>query len=122
MSDTLEAQVKALQKRVTTLEDIEAIQKLERAYAFFLEHLMADELADCWAKDGVLEWRGQGRYIGQDTIRKLWHTTKAEFAKDGKFIHPGPRYHGLITVSPDGKTAVGQVVCCRGSSWHGNAL
>ena len=29
MSETLEAQVKALQKRVATLEDIEAIQKLE---------------------------------------------------------------------------------------------
>jgi hypothetical protein len=115
MSDTLEAQVKklvgqntALQKRVTTIEDIEAIRKLEMAYAFYLEHLLADDMADLWAKDGVLEWRGLGRYIGQDAVRKLWHAVKDGFAKKGNFMHPGPRYHGIITVSPDGKTAAGR--------------
>ena len=108
MSETLEAQVKALQKRVATLEDIEAIQKLEKAYAFFLEGLMADEIADCWAKDGAMEWRGLGRFIGQDAVRKLWHAVKDGFAKQGNFKHPGPRYHGLISVNPDGKTAAGR--------------
>jgi len=105
---TLQNQNKDFQKRLMTLEDIEAIQKLERAYGFFLEHLMVDEIADCWAKDGSLEWLGTGRFVGQDTIRKLWHAVKANLAKRGQIIHPGPRYHGYITINPDGKTAAGR--------------
>jgi hypothetical protein len=108
MSDKLEAKVKQLEKRLVVLEDIEAIQKLERAYAYYLEHLLVDELADCWAADGVLEWRGLGRYLGQPAIRKLWQAVKDGFAKSGNMIHPGPRYHGVVTVSPDGKTATGR--------------
>ena len=104
----LEARVAALEKEVTTLNDIEAINKLERAYGFLLEHLMVDQLADLWTKDGVLEWVGLGRYEGQDAIRKLWHTVKDGFAERGNLIHPGPRYQGYITINPDGKTAAGR--------------
>ena len=123
MSDTLEAQVKklveqntALQKRLTTLEDIEAINKLERIYAYYLEHLLADHMADLWAKDGVLEWRGLGRYIGQDAVRKAWHTIKDSFAKNGNFMHPGPRFAGVVTINPDGKTAAGRWYVAGGAA------
>jgi hypothetical protein len=106
--EKLEATVKALAKQVQTLQDIEDINKLERGYGYFLEHLMADEIADCWAENGVLEWRGLGKYVGRETIRKQWQATKAGFAKNGNFIHPGPRYQGVVTVNPDGKTAAGR--------------
>ena len=55
-----------------------------------------------------MEWVGLGRYEGQDTIRKLWHTVKDGFAKGGNLIHPGPRYQGYVTIHPDGKTAAGR--------------
>jgi len=106
--EALENDNKALRKEVTTLNDIEAINKLERAYGFLLEHLMVDQVADLWAKDGAMEWVGLGRYEGQDTIRTLWHTVKDGFAERDSVLHPGPRYHGYVTINPDGKTAAGR--------------
>ena len=106
--EALENDNKALRKEVTHLNDIEAIDKLERAYGFLLEHLMVDQVADLWAKDGAMEWVGLGRFEGQDAVRKLWHTVKDSFAKSGSLMHVGPRYHGYITINPDGKTAAGR--------------
>jgi hypothetical protein len=99
---------KNLQKKVAVLEDIEAINKLETAYSFFLEHLLVDEIADCWTEDGVMEWLGLGRFIGREEIRRQWSHTRNSFHKKGDALHPGPRYCGYVTIDPDGKTASGR--------------
>jgi hypothetical protein len=99
---------KELQKKVTTLEDIEAIRKLEAAYGYFIEHLLYEEIGDCWAENGVMEWLGLGRFVGRDTIKKQWQATAEGFHKRGQGLHPGPRYCGYITINPDGKTAAGR--------------
>jgi hypothetical protein len=115
MSGAIEARVKALeeqnkvlQKQVQALQDIEDIQNLEMAYGYFLEHLMVDEVADCWADNGVLEWLGLGRFKGKETIRKLWGSVKEHFLQRGGYLHMGPRFCPYITISPNGKTANGR--------------
>jgi hypothetical protein len=122
MGDTIEARIKALEeqnkavqnenkelhKKVTTLEDIEAIKKLETAYAYYIEHLLYEEIGDCWAENGVMEWLGLGRFVGRDTIKKQWKATADGFHKRGEGLHPGPRYCGYVTINPDGKTASGR--------------
>jgi hypothetical protein len=103
--ETLARQVEQLQKQVQLLQDENAIQKLETAYAYFLEHLMVDEITDCWADDGALEWVGLGIYRGKPAIKKLWETVKQHFAERGETRHLGPRICPFVTVAPDGKTA-----------------
>jgi hypothetical protein len=98
-------QVDQLLKRVQLLEDENAIQKLETAYAYFIEHLMVDEIVDCWADSGALEWLGQGIFRGKPAIRELWKTVKERFAETGETRHMGPRFCPLISTGPDGKTA-----------------
>jgi hypothetical protein len=103
--ETLAKQVEQLQKRIQVLQDENDIRKLENAYGYFLEHLMVDEIADCWADKGALEWLGLGVFRGKESIRETWKTVKQHFAERGETRHMGPRFTPYITVAPDGKTA-----------------
>ena len=40
-----------LETQVQVLQDTEAIRNLEVAYGYYLEHLMVEEIADCWAEN-----------------------------------------------------------------------
>jgi hypothetical protein len=103
--EKLAKQVEGLQKQVRVLEDENAIQKLEMAYGYYLEHLMVQEIADCWSDSGSLEWVGLGAYRGRDAILKLWKTVKQHFAERNETRHMGPRFCPFVTVAPDAKTA-----------------
>jgi hypothetical protein len=99
------SQFEQLQRQIQVLHDENAIQKLETAYAYYLEHLMVNEIADCWADGGALEWVGLGIFRGKPAIKKLWETVKQHFAERGETRHMGPRISPFVTVAPDGKTA-----------------
>ena len=103
--ETLARQLEQLQGRIQVLEDEQAIQKLETAYAYFIEHLMVDEIADRWADGGAIAWVGLGIFRGQARHQKLWATVKEHFAERGETRHLGPRISPYVTVAPDGKTA-----------------
>ena len=103
--ETLAKQVEQLQGQLQVLQDENAIQKLETAYAYFLEHLMVDEITDCWADGGALVWVGLGIFRDKPAIKKLWETVKQHFAERGETRHLGPRISPFVTVAPDGKTA-----------------
>lgn len=108
MDSQVEARFNELEKRLATLEDIEAIKKVGRAYGYYLEHLMYNEVADLWTDDGIMEWTGLGRFIGKETIRNQWKTTKARFMEHGNYMHLAPQISPYITISPDGKKAWGR--------------
>jgi len=121
---TFEEENKALQKKVTTLEDIEAIKKIQRAYGFYLEHMMADEVADLWAEDGELQWSGLGVFKGRETIRKCWTLLKEWASHQGRpelQLHITMMTSPYITVSTDGNKAWGRWYV-RGGSAGGQGL
>jgi hypothetical protein len=115
MSDSLEAKVKALEKQVQTLQDIEDIQKLEYAYAYYIEHLMYEETGDCWTEDGQLVWLGLGIFKGRQTIKDQWKIIKKHFEERGETRHMGARFSPYIVIAPDGKTATGRWYVAGGS-------
>jgi hypothetical protein len=103
--DSLAKRMDLLEKQVQVLTDENDIYKLENAYGYFLEHLMVDEIAECWADTGALEWLGLGIFRGKESIRETWKTVKQHFAERGETRHMGPRFTPYITVAPDGTTA-----------------
>ena len=103
--ESLTKRMDLLEKQVRLLKDENDIFKLENAYGYFLEHLMVDEIADCWADKGALEWLGLGVFRGKERIRETWKTVKQHFAERGETRHMGPRFTPYITVAPDGPTA-----------------
>ncbi len=67
----LRARVAALTAEAQALEDVGAIKRLQRAYAFYIDKGYWDEAADLFAADATYETGVDGVYVGQDRIRAL---------------------------------------------------
>jgi hypothetical protein len=111
--EELEAKVKMLEDKVTRLEDIDAIKKLQRAYGFYLEHWMAEDLIDLFAEgDDSLLWIAAGKFQGKESIRRFFHHGQegiiSRKAPNPEFLHQVMQLSGVVDLAPDGKTARGR--------------
>jgi hypothetical protein len=104
--EELKSQVRTLEKRLTVLQDIEAIKKLQKAYGYYVEHMMYQEIIDCFSDspDVCLDWL-EGKYLGKEGVKRYF-----EFMKTAPrdFIHQVMPIAGVVDVNPDGKTALGR--------------
>ncbi len=103
---SLEARMEALEKRLQHLEDIQAINRLQYAYNYYVEHMMKQEIIDCFADspDVLLDWL-EGKWKGKAGVRKYFDVNQVPPVG---FRHQLMPTAGLITVAPDGKTAKGR--------------
>ncbi len=104
--EALEKQVKAQEKQIAVLQDIEAIKKLQKAYGYYVEHMMYQEIVDCFSDspDVLLDWL-EGKYLGKEGVRKYF-----EFMKSAPmdFMHQVMQIAGVVDIDPDGQTARGR--------------
>lgn len=104
--EELEARVRELEVQVRTLKDIEAIKKLQKAYGYYVEHMMYQEIVDCFSDspDVTLNWL-EGQYRGKEGVKKYF-----AFIKDRPpgFAHQVMQLAGIVDVEPDGKMARGR--------------
>jgi hypothetical protein len=110
--EELEARIAFLETKVRRLEDTEAIKKLQRAYGFYLEHWMAEDIVDLFA-DGpdTTLMVAAGQYRGKDAIRRFFHHGKeaeSRYAPNPEFLHQVMQLSGVVDVDPEGKTAKGR--------------
>jgi hypothetical protein len=103
---SLESRLEALEKRLQHVEDVQSINRLQYAYNYYVEHMMHQEIIDCFADspDVLLDWL-EGKWKGKAGVRKYFDVTRV--APVG-FRHQLIPSAGLITVAPDGKTAKGR--------------
>ncbi len=103
---SLETQVKAQGKQLRVLEDIEAIKKLQKAYGYYVEHMMYQEIVDCFADspDVMLDWL-EGKYVGKSGVMKYFEMVK-NMPPD--FYHQMMPIAGIIDIEPNGKKAKGR--------------
>jgi hypothetical protein len=109
----LEEKIKVLENKITRLEDIDAIKKLQRAYGFYLEHWMAEDLIDLFADgDDSLLWIAAGKFQGKKSIARFFHhgneAAVTRKAPNPEFLHQVMQLSGVVDLSPDGKTAKGR--------------
>ncbi|HTY82454.1 MAG TPA: nuclear transport factor 2 family protein [Dehalococcoidales bacterium] len=101
----LESRVKGLEEKVRILQDIEEINRLQRAYGFYLEHFMLDEIVDLFADRNDLMLNGaEGT---KDDIRKFFKNL-SDLSLNPEFLHQAMQLSGVVDVNPDGKTAEGR--------------
>jgi hypothetical protein len=120
--EELEARVRTLENQIRTLQDIEEIKKLQRAFGFYLEHWMAEDIIDLFADDPDTALSvATGEFRGKEKIRLFCRRGRQgnEVMKHEKpeFLHQVMQLSGIVDVDPDGKTAKGR--------WYGfgaNAL
>jgi len=111
--------VKKLAARQTVVEDIEAINKLQSAYAYYLEHWQEEEILGLWSHspDVTLEMNDGGQYKGWEGVKNTFrfsdhytaHTEKKKAPPE--YLHIMMPNAGIVHLVPDGKTAKGR--------WHG---
>jgi len=110
MVKTLQEQVKTLQGQTQILRDIEEIKKLQRAYGYYLENWMTDEVADLFSDspDTVLLVHA-GEFHRKEGVRKFFRPRGVDRGKRPKeFFHQVMQLSPIIDVAPDGKTAKGR--------------
>ena len=103
----LESRIKALEKKVSRLEDINEITKLQRVYSYYVMHMMRDEIYDCFADrtDVKLRWL-EGTWYGKKGVARYFGVgDKKRPEPPPGFIHQVMPIAGVVDVAPDGKTA-----------------
>ena len=102
----LEARVAALEARKTLLEDTNAIERLQRAYGYYLDRGLWDEAANLFAADATLEVGLDGVYVGQKRVREYLRAVGG--GRTG--LAPGQLFENMqlmpyVSISSDGRTA-----------------
>jgi len=107
---TLQEQIKTLQEQTRTMQDIEEIKKLQRAYGYYLENWMTDEVADLFSDspDTVLLVHA-GEFRGKEGVKRFFRPrTINKGRRMPEFFHQVMQLSPIIDVAPDGKTARGR--------------
>jgi hypothetical protein len=113
---TLSETVRKMEARLTGMEDIEAIKKLQRAYGYYLEHWQEEELIGLWSHrpDITLEINAGGQYKGWEGIKQAFNFSGHYTAFGGVKQAPPEYLHilmptaGIIDVDSNGKDAKGR--------------
>jgi hypothetical protein len=104
--EALEAAVAEAELAAERAQAQDEIDNLIRAYGYYLDKNMWDDLADLFAEDGSIELAQRGVYVGRERVREFLHTV---------FGAPGPapgrlgdhiQVQPVIVVAEDGQTAV----------------
>jgi hypothetical protein len=105
-SGSLESRLEALEKRLQRVEDVQAIHRLQYAYNYYVEHMMKQEIIDCFSDspDVLLDWL-EGKWKGKGGVRKYFDVKQVPPVG---FRHQLIPSAGLITIAPDGATAKGR--------------
>lgn len=103
-----------LNARLTALEDVELIRKLQHCYGYYFERGMNAEVADLFADspDARICFRGFGGFRGAN-VRASW-TKHLPGLDPAKYLHLLSMDNGIINVAPDGATAKAR--------WYGHGM
>ena len=104
--EALEKKVESQAKQLTVLKDIEAIKKLQKAYGYYVEHMMYQEIVDCFSDspDVRLDWL-EGKYSGKTGVKKYFEFMKVS---PPDFMHQVMQIAGIVDIDSNGKTAKGR--------------
>ncbi len=104
---SLKARTAALSDETTRLEDLNAIEKLQRSYGFYVDKAMWHQIADLFADDGTLEIGGRGVFVGHKRILDYLGFLGPEFPLEGH-LYNHMQIQPIVDVDPDGTTAKGR--------------
>ena len=99
--------LKELEARLKNLEDVEAINRLQRAYGYYLVHWEGQQLADLFSDaPDVTLGAGDGGVVfsGQEDVKKFFKRV----GDPPELMHGLMQLSGIVDVDPNGKTAKGR--------------
>lgn len=101
---SLEHAVATAEQEVARLRDFDELENLMGIYGFYVDKSLHDDVADLFARDGIVEILGRGVYYGQDRVREYMHNLSAVGPREGALFNHMP-LQPVIHVAEDGMTA-----------------
>src|SRR5690606_6307692 len=103
----MESRIKDVENQVRRFKDLEEIRRLQKAYGFYLEHWMPDEITDLFS-DGpdVTLSVFAGIYVGKESIRIYFNGEHPD--RNPEVLHQVMQLSDIIDIAEDGKTAQGR--------------
>jgi hypothetical protein len=103
----LEAKIKNLELQIRNLQDIRDIEKLQRAYGFYLERWLHQEIIDLFSDSPEVTFSATtGEFKGKERIKQYFEYMLPKVTSE--FSHHLMQLSGVIDVDADGKTAKGR--------------
>ena len=108
--EALETKLKLQEARLQGVEDVERINKLTRAYGYYVDKNLWDQIVDLFADDCSIEIAQRGVYLGKKGADRLFRMVmgggKIGLAEGRLFNHF--QLQGIVDVDPGGQTAKGR--------------
>lgn len=106
--DTLEQRLAEIGDTLDRLSDERQIERVQRAYGYYVDKAMWDNVADLFADDGTLEIGGRGVFVGKGRILQYMRTGLGPDGPRENFVMDHQQLQGVVTIAPDGKSAKGR--------------
>jgi hypothetical protein len=102
----LQTQLLQLQARVQQVQDANAIKRLQRAYGYYMEEGMWDEVANLFAESGSIELARDGVYQGKARVQEYLMTLGGGQLglREGQ-LNEQLQVMPVVTVAADGQSA-----------------
>jgi len=103
-AQAVNAKLDALDARITRLEDLNQIERLQRTYGYFVDKGQWTQLSELFTDDATLEIGGKGLFLGKKRVLEYMQTA---FGPDGAkigLLANHMQFQTLPDVSADGKT------------------
>lgn len=72
-NEELEAKIKILEDKLAAVEDIQQIEKLQRAYGYYLDNRLFDQVVDLFSENTEsLEISDSGVYLGKAGVSRFF--------------------------------------------------
>lgn len=99
-----EQQLDQLDARLTRLEDLNAIERLQRAYGYFVDKGQWTQLSELFTDDATLEIGGKGLFLGKARVLEYMQTAFGpDGAKEGMLANH-MQFQPIPDISADGNT------------------
>ena len=116
---SVEERLDELDARITRLEDLNAIETVQRTYGYFVDKGQWTQLSELFTDDATLEIGGKGVFIGKHRVLEYMQTA---FGDDGApigILVNHMQFQSIPDVSTDGKTGWlrGRAYVMASSGW-----
>ena len=104
LAQTVDERLDELDARITRLEDMNQIERVQRTYGYFVDKGQWTQLSELFTEDATLEIGGKGVFLGKDRVLEYMHKA---FGPDG--ARPGllanhMQFQPIPDIAPDGQT------------------
>jgi hypothetical protein len=105
--ERLSARLSGLGSELQLLEDSKAIKRLQRAYGYYVDKGLADEVIDLFSQDATAELGGLGVFVGKERVAELYRYLLGDGLDEGE-LNNHMILQGVVHVDPGGMTAKGR--------------